>query len=228
MEAISQAGAVIGVLSKDGIALAAEKKISSKLLDTQAVGVRREKMYRIDDHMACAVAGLTADANILINQCRLAAQRYLALYGEPMPCEQLVKLLCDLKQAYTQSGGKRPFGVSLIYAGWDKRYGFQLYQSDPSGNFGGWKATAVGANHQAATNLLKTDYKDGCTLDEGIKLVLHVMAKTMDSALSSDKVELATLTRDPETGKMMYRIYEADQMQSLLDAANEQKEASRS
>jgi hypothetical protein len=59
-----------------------------------------------------------ADANILINQCRVAAQRYLALYGEPMPCEQLVKLLCDLKQAYTQSGGKRPFGVSLIYAGW--------------------------------------------------------------------------------------------------------------
>jgi 20S proteasome subunit alpha 3 len=110
----------------------------------------------------------------------------------------------------------------------DKRYGFQLYQSDPSGNFGGWKATAVGANHQAATNLLKTDYKEGCTLDEAIKLVLHVMAKTMDSALSSDKVELATLERSPETGKMRYRIYEADQMQSLLDAANEQKEASKS
>lgn len=86
----------------------------------------------------------------------------------------------------------------------------------------------MGANHQAATNLLKTDYKEGCTLDEGIKLVLHVMAKTMDSALSADKVELATLTRDEDTGKMRYRIYEADQMQSLLDAANEQKEASRS
>lgn len=54
------------------------------------------------------------------------------------------------------------------------------------------------------------------------------MAKTMDSALSSDKVELATLTRDEDTGKMRYRIYEADQMQSLLEAANEQKEASRS
>lgn len=226
MEAISNAGSVIGVLAKDGIALVAEKKISSKLLDTQAVGVRREKMYRIDDHIVCAVAGLTADANILINQCRLAAQRYLALYGEPMPCEQLVRLLCDLKQAYTQSGGKRPFGVSLLYAGWDQRYGFQLYQSDPSGNFGGWKATAVGANHQAATNLLKSDYKEECTLDEAITLVLHVMAKTMDSALSTDKVELATLTRDSETGKMKYRIFEADQMKSLLDTANEQKEAS--
>lgn len=42
--------------------------------------------------------------------------------------------------------GKRPFGVSLLYMGWDKHYGFQLYQSDPSGNYGGWKATCIGNN----------------------------------------------------------------------------------
>ena len=51
-----------------------------------------------------------------------------------MPCEQLVAWLCDIKQAYTQYGGKRPFGVSILYMGWDKQLGFQLYQSDPSGN----------------------------------------------------------------------------------------------
>ena len=30
-----------------------------QLLDTKAVGVRREKMYKLDDHVACAVAGMT-------------------------------------------------------------------------------------------------------------------------------------------------------------------------
>lgn len=83
-----------------------------------------------------------------------------------MPCEQLVMRLCDLKQAYTQFGGnaltvtpyaglesppslgKRPFGVSILYMGWDPHYGFQLYQSDPSGNYGGWKAACIGNNHQ--------------------------------------------------------------------------------
>ena len=107
-----------------------------QLLDTGAVGVRREKMYRLDNHIACAVAGITgmssfyicllmiqplplaltgnsqpadpstliqqlcpaADANILINTCRLAAQRYLFAYQEPIPVEQLVKTLCDNKQ----------------------------------------------------------------------------------------------------------------------------------
>jgi 20S proteasome alpha/beta subunit len=48
--------------------------------------------------------------------------------------------------------GKRPFGVSILYMGWDKHYGFQLYQSDPSGNYGGWKATCIGNN--SAVNLL--------------------------------------------------------------------------
>ena len=54
-------------------------------------------------------------------------------YEETMPCEQLVSFVCDIKQAYTQYGGKRPFGVSILYMGWDKELGYQLYQSDPSG-----------------------------------------------------------------------------------------------
>ena len=44
------------------------------------------------------------------------------------------------------SSGLRPFGVSILYMGWDKHYGFQLYQSDPSGNYSGWKATCIGNN----------------------------------------------------------------------------------
>ncbi|KAI3425062.1 hypothetical protein D9Q98_008439 [Chlorella vulgaris] len=222
MEAISNAGSCVGILAKDGVVLAAEKRITSKLLDTQAVGVRREKMYRLDDHIACAVAGITADANILINNCRLQAQRYLFVYQEPMPVDQLVRGLCDTKQGYTQYGGLRPFGVSLLYAGWDKHRGFQLYQSDPSGNYGGWKATAIGANHQAATNVLQGDFKEELSLEEAIKLVVKVLSKTMDSTtLSPEKVELCTLSRDEATGKIAYRVYESSELKPVLDAVND-------
>jgi 20S proteasome subunit alpha 3 len=55
--------------------------------------------------------------------------------------------------------GQRPFGVSFLFAGWDKHFGFQLYMSDPSGNYGGWKAQAIGANVPSAQNILKSDYK---------------------------------------------------------------------
>lgn len=225
MEAISNAGAAIGLLAKDGVVLIAEKKITSKLLDTHAVGVRREKMYKLDEHIACAVAGITADANILINICRQAAQRYYLTYQEPIPVEQLVQAVCDTKQGYTQFGGQRPFGVSILYAGWDEQFGFQLYQSDPSGNYGGWKAVAIGNNYQAAQNLLKTEYKDDLSMAEAVPLIVKVLSKCMDSSLSTEKVELATLTRDAATGLVLHKIFEPTELQPLLDAANAEKEA---
>lgn len=93
------------------------------------------------------IAGYTADATSLINYARTAAQNHLLNYNDDIPVEALVQKLCDLKQGYTQHGGLRPFGVSLLYVGYDELYGFQLYQSDPSGNYSGWKATAIGANN---------------------------------------------------------------------------------
>ncbi|KAK3279011.1 protein with putative role during mitosis [Cymbomonas tetramitiformis] len=217
MEAISHAGAAVGVLSKEGVVLAAEKKIMSKLLETSKT---TEKMYKLDEHIAAAVAGITADANILINAARLAAQRYMFTYDEPMPCEQLCQHLCDTKQGYTQFGGLRPFGVSFLFAGWDKHFGFQLYQSDPSGNYGGWKATAIGANNQAAQSILRQDYKEDISMDEALKLVVKVLNKTMDStALTADKLELSSVTRDA-SGKVVYHVYTEEELTPILEAAN--------
>jgi 20S proteasome subunit alpha 3 len=188
MEAISNAGAAIGVLAKDGVVLAAEKRVTSKLLATLK---STEKMYKIDDHVACAVAGIMADANILINTARLSAQRYTLAYQEPMPVEQLVQSLCDTKQGYTQFGGLRPFGVSFLFAGYDKNFGFQLYISDPSGNYGGWKAGAM-------------------------QLALKVLSKTMDStSLSAEKLELAEISLSPE-GVFQYQVCSPENLNKLL------------
>jgi 20S proteasome subunit alpha 3 len=72
IEAINNAGTCVGLLSSDGIVLAAEKRTLSKLL---APSKTSEKTYVIDDHVVCLVAGLTADADILVQSARLQAQR---------------------------------------------------------------------------------------------------------------------------------------------------------
>lgn len=123
--------------------LAAEKKVVSKLLETTKTN---EKTYTIDDHIVCLVAGLTSDADILIEKARVQCQQFLYTYQESIPVEQAVKHICNYKQAYTQYGGLRPFGTAFLFAGWDRNYGFQLYQTDPSGNYSGWKATVIGIN----------------------------------------------------------------------------------
>ena len=170
----------------------------------------------VHSNMICAVAGMTADANILINYARQAAQRYLLTYNSDIPCEQLVRRLCDLKQGYTQHGGLRPFGVSFIYAGYDSQRQFQLYQSNPSGNYGGWKATSVGANNASAQSLLKQDYEEGMGLKEACGLAVKVLSKTMDSTkLSSEKIEFATVGRT-KAGKVFHHLWDAEEIDTLL------------
>ena len=225
MEAISHAGAAIGILAKDGIVLAAEKLVTSKLLDP---GKQSEKLYLVDDHVACVVSGITADANILVNNARVAAQRHMYAYNEPMPLEQLVRRICDTKQGYTQYGGLRPFGVSLLYAGYDEHFGFQLYQSDPSGNYGGWKATAIGNNNSNANSKLKQLYKyDDAEwvaqfdLKQALEMAVQVLSKSMDSTnLTSEKLEFATVTRDEKTQEVNFKVLTKQEVDDLIKSVD--------
>lgn len=212
-EAISNAGTAIGILSKDGVVLACEKKFTSKLLDNDGSA---EKLYILNDQMMCAVAGMTADASILVNNARVTAQRYLKTYSEEIPCELLIKRVCDVKQGYTQHGGLRPFGVSFIYAGYDDIHQFQLFTSNPSGNYSGWKAISIGANNSAAQTLLKKDYKDDMSLKDACDLAIQVLSKTMDSSnMNSEKLEFATLSLG-QKGNVLRKIWGDEDIDALI------------
>ncbi|BGP36893.1 Proteasome subunit alpha type-3 [Rhodotorula kratochvilovae] len=201
---------------RTGIVLAAEKKVTSKLLEKEKGS--SEKLFLVNGNVITGVAGYNADANSLVSYARNAAQGHLAAYNEDMPVEQLVQKMCDLKQGYTQFGGLRPFGVSFLFAGHDPHHAFQLYASDPSGNYSGWKATCIGANNSTAQSLLRQDYRDDIGLDEAIGLALKVLSKTMDStSLDSEKLELATLTVDEVTGLPVAKIYKPHEIDAALE-----------
>eukprot|EP00521_Asterionellopsis_glacialis_P004629 CAMPEP_0195270550 /NCGR_PEP_ID=MMETSP0706-20130129/14421_1 /TAXON_ID=33640 /ORGANISM="Asterionellopsis glacialis, Strain CCMP134" /LENGTH=262 /DNA_ID=CAMNT_0040325851 /DNA_START=24 /DNA_END=812 /DNA_ORIENTATION=+ len=226
IEAINNAGTCVGILGKDGIVMASERRITSGLL---APAKTSEKTYKLCPHAACNVAGLTADANILIDQARLRAGRYHYQYQEPIPVEQLVEHVCNYKQSYTQYGGLRPFGVAFLFAGYDEKHGFQLYQSDPSGNYSGWKATVIGANNQAGKSLLKSEYGSSSssemTDDEesspdvagALRLAVKVLNKTMDgTAAAAEKMELFTMKLD-ESGDVVHHILTQKEAQAVID-----------
>lgn len=56
-------------------------------------------------NILAGLAGITSDANSLVNFARNSAQRHLFTYDEDIPVEMLVQRLCDMKQGYTQFGG---------------------------------------------------------------------------------------------------------------------------
>lgn len=201
VEAIQQAGTVIGVCTKDGVVLVAEKMAPHPLFDSEELqqqNISGEKVYKISDHVGCSVAGITSDAYALLNYARLTAQRHRYTFQEPMAIEDLCRTLCDEKQLYTQYGGVRPYGVSFLLAGWDRYYGFQLYSTEPSGDYSAWSAYAIGQSDQVAQSLLKKDWAPGMSLDDGILLALRVLGKTMDTAkIDLARIEVAVLQRRP-------------------------------
>ena len=221
MEAVKQGSACLGIVGSKYVVLAALKRSPHDLAAYQ------KKLLKIDDHVGVAVAGINSDANILINSARLSAQRYLMTYQEPVPMEQLVQTLCDQKQGYTQYGGLRPFGVSFLFGGWDKNGGFQLYQSDPSGNYAGWMAAAIGANATAAQAILKTEYKEGMSIEDARRLATKVLKQTMDSTkLEAEKVEMAEVGWKSDAKQAVaYRVLKEAELAELCDQANKEAEA---
>ncbi|CAN9366986.1 unnamed protein product [Alternaria alternata] len=214
LEAISHAGTALGILAQDGIVLAAERKVTSKLLeqDTSA-----EKLYILNDNMICAVAGMTADANILINYARQAAP----------------KVPPHLQRRHSLRAARSPFMRYSSKVTRSTERQFQLYQSNPSGDYGGWKATSVGANNASAQSLLKQDYKEECDLKEACGLAVKVLSKTMDSTkLSSEKIYVHDCVRQTrpvltsrsrvrdrrkdQVSKIYHHLWSADEIDALL------------
>jgi 20S proteasome subunit alpha 3 len=196
--------------------LAAEKKEVSKLfVPTRESG----KLYKMDDHIMTSVSGVVADANFLIDYGRLHCQRHLYSHKEPVYVEELVKYLCNYKHTYTQFGSSRPFGVSFMYAGYDAVRGFQLYCSDPSGNYASWKAHATGKGSVNAISTLKSDYAPGCNLNEALVLAAKVLGKSMDTgAPNADKYEIGVVTRDAN-GVVHQRRVEGAELNKILEEA---------
>ncbi|NPB01087.1 MAG: archaeal proteasome endopeptidase complex subunit alpha [Crenarchaeota archaeon] len=208
-EAVKKGWSTIGIKCKEGVVLAAEKRRISPLIDLESI----EKIYMIDEHVAVAPSGLLADARVLIEYARYEAQIHRLLYDEPIDVELLTKRISDLKQAYTQHGGVRPFGAALIVGGVD-RHGPRLFQTDPGGIYFGYYATAVGSGASTILDFLEKNYRYDMTLNECIKLAIMALSKVIES-VEPDKMEIGVidvqerrfrkLTKD-EIGKILSEI----------------------
>ncbi|MCK5547383.1 MAG: archaeal proteasome endopeptidase complex subunit alpha, partial [Thermoplasmata archaeon] len=126
--AVTRGTTTTGLKFKNGVALLADKRIASRLMEASSI----EKIFQIDEHIGCATSGLVADARALVDYARVIAQINKVTYSEKISVEMLVKKICDYKQSYTQYGGVRPFGTALLVAGADSE-GINLFETDPSG-----------------------------------------------------------------------------------------------
>ncbi len=193
---VRQGSTAIGVVCKDGVLLVSDKRILEKLVVPEAI----EKIWQIDDHIGATAAGILSDARVLIERAQLKAQQHKVTYDSPVDVLSIVKDICDIKQICTQSGGLRPFGVSILIAGVDQT-GPKLFETDPTGIFFQFKATAIGEGETEIVDILNKKYKENMTIEEALKLCIWALARVVPDKFSAERIDTAYIKIDEKQFK---------------------------
>ncbi|KAF7792128.1 hypothetical protein EIP86_003158 [Pleurotus ostreatoroseus] len=218
LEAVKQGSAAVGLRSKTHAILLALKRSTGELASYQ------QKMYRIDDHVGIAIAGLTSDARVLSNFMRQQAMSSRMVFNRPIPVNRLVSSIADKAQVNTQEYGRRPYGVGFLVIGGDKT-GPHLYEFSPSGNSYEYYAMSIGARSQSAKTYLEKYYESfmDCNLEDLIRHGLHALRETLqqDKELTVNNTSIGIVGPVGEHEKNVppegpFRILEGEEIEVFL------------
>ncbi|KAF9057728.1 20S proteasome subunit [Panaeolus papilionaceus] len=176
-KAVENSGTAIGLKVKDGVVLAVEKLVHSKLLVPDA----NRRIQTIDRHIGLATAGLLADGRNISNRARDEASSYRDIYRAPAPLKAIVDRLGLYVQAYTLYSSVRPFGISTILGGVDES-GPSLFVVEPSGVFFGYNGAAVGKGRQLAKTELEKLKLNELSMHEAVMEAARIIYLVHDDA----------------------------------------------
>jgi len=198
IEAVRRGTTSIVCRNSNSVVFTVEKK-SSELQEI----IGSEKIFKVDDHIGVAIAGLTADARVLVDRARVQAQVNILNYDETISVKDSTLNICEYLQLFTQNAGVRPFGVSFLIAGIDSNGEASLYLTDPSGAMWGYKAFAIGSGASEARAYLEENYKEDIS-DEDLKLLpLRTLKELMGENLNKDTCDVAFIMKDDLKFKLL-------------------------
>lgn len=149
----------VGVVCKDGVVLASERRVSYGYFVMSKSG---RKVFKITDRIGAACAGLVADMQVLTKE--VAA--YLNIYEYERERQPTVKSAAKVMGSLLFERRFFPYLTQTIVGGIDEE-GPSLYVLDPVGSVIGDKFTSVGSGSEIAIGVLESEYKDNLSVDEG-------------------------------------------------------------
>lgn len=185
-KAVRLGSASIAMKCKDGIFILADKRINDKLIVKETAS----KIYEIDSHIISSVAGIISDARVLIDKTQVLSQQHRLTYDSEIDPELVIKEISSMKQQFTQYGGARPFGVSVMIAGISKDGG-KIYVSDITGNYFEYYANAIGENDSKLKQKLREKYSKDLTTKKGIRVAIDIFKEIKGEEFNINKFELA-------------------------------------
>jgi len=193
LAAVEAGKPALGIKAKNGVVLATEKKVQNVLVDETTL----RKIENMSENSGCVYAGMPSDYRVLLKKSRKAAQKYISKYRDAIPTAQLVRDVAGVMQEFTQQGGVRPFGVSLMIAGIDDN-GPHLFQVDPSGAYFGWKASAIGKDSTNRKSFLEKRYNEDILLEDAIATAILTLKENFEGGMTADNIEIGIIEDCPD------------------------------
>lgn len=177
----------VGVVCKDGVILAAERRVTYGYFVMSKSG---KKVFKIADKIGAACAGIVADMQILTRE----VGAYLNLYSYEREQSVTVRTAAKLMGSMLFERRYFPYLAQTIVGGVDDS-GPKLYVLDPLGSVIEDKFTAVGSGSEIAMGLLESDYKDGMAVEDAKGLVRKaVKAASARDIGSGEGIDMIIIT----------------------------------
>ncbi len=201
IETVKRGTLAIGVRSKEGVIMAVEEK--PRTLQTSNI---TQKIFQVDHHIGVAAAGYIPDARVQVDGARFFSQGNKMTYDESVEVATVAKHLADQAHQFTQYGGVRPNGVSMIIAGIDQK-GESIYVTDPSGTYVQFAAIAIGAGSDDVNAFLEKHYKDDLSLEDAASLAIAAINLKAEAKDGVSHIKMAKITSE---AKIFQKVSESD------------------
>lgn len=179
----------LGIVCKEGVVIATETRAT---MGTLIAHKETKKLYKIDEHIALATAGLVGDLQVLARYLNAEANLYRLKRDVKMPVQSAATLMSNImnqRKFY-------PYYVQLILGGFDNTGG-HIYSLDAAGGAIPDKYTSGGSGSPYVYGVLEDSYEENMTVDQGIDIAIRAIdaAKKRDSA-SGGLTNIAVITKD--------------------------------
>lgn len=196
-KAVKLGTSVLSITTKEGLVFIGDRKIRSKLLVKDSF----RKVFDVDNHILVSGAGVMSDGRRLIEQAQNIAQEHKVKFQNPIDILSLVKDVANIQQYYSQTGGLRPFGVSLLIGGIEDNES-KLYVTTPSGIYIRFLARAVGTLGDKINEGLELEYKSSMSNADALKLGMKLFKGVLEDEFDVERFDVVLVKLDEEVTRV--------------------------
>jgi proteasome beta subunit len=165
---------IVGIKTNEGVVLGSDRRASKGFFIGSKI---TQKIAKIDETLAIAIAGQLSDAEYLIRVAKAERKLMELRRGFPLSVKESTRLIANL--AYFGLKNYQPYFVELVVAGVDENGG-HIFSADMSGAITNEDFTSSGSGSPIAYGVLESAYNSNLNNEQAKEIATKAVAAAME------------------------------------------------